>query len=130
MRYEMRPLLLALIMAQDPTFVLTKAMSHLEKNVILPMDELSQRLNFRLELTKEILNTQVRILEGDSSRGWKGLLGEIMAAEERQLKQQRRVKKLIETFERQRELAACILTQSLALKSKVNLFTVTRISSE
>ena len=87
---------------------------------MLPMEELSQRLNFRFELTKEVYNAHLLVLGGNSSKGWRGLLGEIQTAKERQLKQVERLRAIRDTFERQRELAACILTQSLALKSKVS----------
>ena len=96
-------------------------MGHLEKHVMLPMEELTQRLNFRFELTKEVYNAQQLVLGGNSSKGWSGLLGEIHGARERQAKQIERLKRIRNTFERQRELSACILTQALALKSKVHL---------
>ena len=95
-------------------------MSHLEKHVMLPMEELTQRLSFRFELTKEVYNAQLMVLGGNSSKGWKGLLGEVQAARVRHAKQMERLKSIREIFEHQRELSACILTQALALKSKVS----------
>ena len=102
---------------EEGTRILTQAMGHLEKTVLAPMQELASRINFRTELTEEMLRAQAVVLEGKD--GKLGLVAAIRKAQEQQKAGRVRLREIQEVFSRQREMAACILSQALALKSKV-----------
>jgi len=43
---------------------LSDATAYLEEHILIPMEELSQRLKYRIELLKQMYTTQVDILHG------------------------------------------------------------------
>jgi predicted ATPase with chaperone activity len=100
--------------------VLSRAMGHLEKHTIQPLEEMSQRIQFRIDLLREVNDAQILFLEGGGESG-AGLRGVILEARTRQQRSRERLSRLLEIFSEQKETAACILTESLILKSKVFL---------
>lgn len=102
---------------RDEAELLGAAMSHLEKRALLPLEDVAQRIQFRAELSREVHASQLLMLEGGAGGGLHGALEE---ARRRQQRGRERLQRIREVFERQRELAACALTQALMLKSKVS----------
>lgn len=104
-------------------------MEYLDRAAIGVLEEVAQRLSFRLDLTKDLALTQSQLLgefqEGGDRGGEmqgeerEGFSATLAAVRSRQEKGAARLMAIKDSFDRQRELVACVLSQALMLKSKV-----------
>lgn len=98
---------------------MTDAADYLELNVLIPLEEVHQRLKFRFDTNKEVLDMQEQMV-GDPNLGDKGLVNKVAAAKAKAEAIEKRIAVIQDKLKEQSVTAATILETAMSIKCQVS----------